>query len=116
MQHFVERQYHGRPAYVHDVRAMARALGGEVAGRDTVVAPGPGHSRRDRSLSVRKDYVRERLGRRPAWEPRDGCDRRVALARVEEFDRTVVDAECDQRRAWTEDELIRIARASAIWN
>ncbi|HEY1862679.1 MAG TPA: toprim domain-containing protein [Roseiarcus sp.] len=34
-----------------DLRAIARALGGEVVGRQ-VVAPGPGHSPRDRSLSV----------------------------------------------------------------
>jgi putative DNA primase/helicase len=35
-----------------DLRAIARALGGEVVGRQ-VVAPGPRHSRRDRSLSIR---------------------------------------------------------------
>jgi putative DNA primase/helicase len=73
-----------------DVRAAARALGGDVSGRDGVVCPGPGHSRADRSLSVRlvpdsedgfvvyshagdpipdcKDYVRERLGIAP-WRP-----------------------------------------------
>jgi putative DNA primase/helicase len=33
------------------VREIARALGGEVVGA-SVLAPGPGHSRRDRSLSV----------------------------------------------------------------
>jgi hypothetical protein len=129
------RQYHGQHARVYDIRALARALGGEVAGRDTVVAPGPGHSRKDRSLSVRlvnggdfvvyshagddwqqcKDYVRERLGW-PAWQPGDGRDRRVTLSRVEDFDRTIIDAESEERRAWTEDELTRIARASAIWN
>jgi putative DNA primase/helicase len=74
-----------------DVRAVARALGGDVSGRDSVVCPGPGHSQRDRSLSVRlvpgnengfvvyshagdpiadcKDHVRERLGLAP-WSPR----------------------------------------------
>jgi putative DNA primase/helicase len=36
---------------VLDLRTMARALGGEVVGRQ-VLAPGPGHSPRDRSLSV----------------------------------------------------------------
>jgi putative DNA primase/helicase len=63
--------------------AIARALGGEVRGRQ-VLAPGLGHSRRDRSLSIRldpgapggllvhsfagddplvaKDYVRQQLG------------------------------------------------------
>lgn len=66
-----------------DLRAMARDLGGEVAGIGQIVCPGPGHSSRDRSLSVRldprspgglvvhsfagddplaaKDYVRQRL-------------------------------------------------------
>jgi hypothetical protein len=64
-------------------RDIASALGGEVSGRN-VLAPGPGHSRHDRSLSIRvdatapdgfvvhsfaaddpiacKDYVRQRLG------------------------------------------------------
>ena len=66
-----------------DLREIAHALGGEVSGAQ-VLAPGPGHSRKDRSLSVRlstdapdgflahshcgddwrdcRDYVRERLG------------------------------------------------------
>ena len=35
-----------------DLRTIARALGGEVQGRQ-VLAPGPNHSRRDRSLSIR---------------------------------------------------------------
>jgi hypothetical protein len=34
------------------IRDAARALGGEVAGRNRVLCPGPGHSRRDRSLAV----------------------------------------------------------------
>jgi hypothetical protein len=68
----------------------AQALGGEISG-DQVLAPGPGHSREDRSLSVKiddkadggfvvlsfagddpivcKDYVREKLGQEP-WKPR----------------------------------------------
>jgi hypothetical protein len=33
-------------------REIARALGGEVIGRDRVAAPGPNHSKRDRSLSI----------------------------------------------------------------
>ena len=36
-----------------DARSIAHALGGDVVGRDQVAAPGPGHSRRDRSLSIR---------------------------------------------------------------
>jgi len=34
-----------------DVRAAARALGGDVVGRDQILCPGPGHSPRDRSLA-----------------------------------------------------------------
>jgi hypothetical protein len=37
-----------------DPRTVAHALGGNVSGRN-VVAPGPGHSRADRSLSVKID-------------------------------------------------------------
>jgi putative DNA primase/helicase len=39
-----------------DLRAIARALGGEIAGSQ-VLAPGPGHSGRDRSLSVRLSHT-----------------------------------------------------------
>jgi len=67
-----------------DVRAAARTLQGDISGRNGVICPGPGHSRQDRSLSVRfdptapdgflvhsfagddpivcKDHIRERLG------------------------------------------------------
>jgi hypothetical protein len=58
--------------------------------------------------------VRERLGW-PAWQPGDGQNRRVALARAESFDRTVIDAE-SERRERTEDDLRRIAHAAAIFN
>lgn len=37
-----------------DPRAVARALGGNASGRN-VLAPGPGHSRADRSLSIKID-------------------------------------------------------------
>jgi putative DNA primase/helicase len=69
-----------------DIRAAARCLEGEISGTQ-ILAPGPGHSRGDRSLSVRldasapdgfvvnsfagddpiicKDYVRQRLGLPP---------------------------------------------------
>jgi hypothetical protein len=73
-----------------DLHHYAQALGGEISG-DQVLAPGPGHSREDRSLSVKiddkadggfvvfsfagddplvsKDYVREKLGQEP-WKSR----------------------------------------------
>jgi hypothetical protein len=85
---------------VFDARSVAQALGGDVVNRDSVSAPGPGHSRKDRSLSIRldanapggfivnsfagddplacRDYVRQRLGL-PDWQPGDGQD--TALAR-----------------------------------
>lgn len=34
------------------IRDAARLLGGDAHGRDRILCPGPGHSRRDRSLSV----------------------------------------------------------------
>lgn len=78
-----------------DVHAAARALGGDVAGRDRILAPGPGHSPRDRSLSIAfapaapdgfvvtsfagddwqqcRDHVRDRLGLE-RWRPGDRAD------------------------------------------
>jgi putative DNA primase/helicase len=76
-----------------DARSVARALGGDVVGRDQVAAPGPGHSRHDRSLTIYisatapdgfrthshagdnwracRDYVKERLGiDRDSWRDR----------------------------------------------
>lgn len=38
-----------------DPRAVALALGGNFDGRDSVLAPEPGHSSRDRSLAARLD-------------------------------------------------------------
>jgi Toprim domain len=85
-----------------DTRTAARLLCGDVSGRDSIVCPGPGHSQRDRSLSVRlvpgsedgfvvyshagdpipdcKDYVRERLGVAP-WRPRRGDSVRPKIRR-----------------------------------
>jgi AAA domain len=74
-----------------DLRQIARALGGEISGGQ-VLAPGPGHSAADRSMSVKldpaapdgflvnsfanddplvcKDYVREKCGAStPAFKP-----------------------------------------------
>jgi putative DNA primase/helicase len=69
-----------------DIRTVANALGGEIISRNQALAPSPGHSARDRSLSVTlsntnpdgflahshtngdddwraiRDYVKERLG------------------------------------------------------
>lgn len=81
---------------IFDARTVARILGGDANG-NSVSAPGPGHSPKDRSLSIRidpaapggfvltsfsssddwqvcRDYVRDRLGLEP-WKP-NGRDRR----------------------------------------
>ena len=118
-----------------DLGAIARALGGEVSGR-RVLAPGPEHSPNDRSLCVSlapampggflvhsfagddpiqcKDYVRARLGL-PAWQPGDEQDRRVHLSRIKDWDRTIADGQATLREK-TEDDLLRIKRAQALWN
>jgi putative DNA primase/helicase len=118
--------------------AIARALGGEAAGRDTVLAPGPGHSPRDRSLAVRldprapdgfvcfshagdhwrecRDHVRRKLGL-PAWEPSDEQRRSIAPHHVDKWDLAAIEAEANEgQRAWTEDELPRIDAARRIWD
>jgi Toprim domain len=118
-----------------DLGAIARALNGEVSGR-RVLAPGPQHSPKDRSLCVSlaptmpggflvhsfagddpiqcKDYVRARLGL-PTWQPGDEQDRRVHLSRIKDWDRTTVEAQAGLRER-TEDDLLRIKRAKALWN
>jgi putative DNA primase/helicase len=125
-------EYHDNVTRVYacDIRVVARALGGNVIGRDRVAAPGPGHSGRDRSLVVTldakapdgfvcfshagddwalcKDHVRQRLGW-PQWQP--GRNRRVSPSWRKAH--TVVSAERHER---SEDELIRIARAVVIWD
>jgi putative DNA primase/helicase len=118
-----------------DPRTIARAVCGEISGRQ-ILAPGPGHSRADRSLSIRieptapdgfivhsfagddpivcKNYVRERLGL-PEWQPGDEQDRRVDASRARRFDITATNLE-STKRPRTEDDLTRIERAAAIWN
>ena len=112
-----------------DPRYVAHALGGEVHGSQ-ISAPGPNHSPRDRSLSVRldpaapsgfvvhshagddpimcRDYVRQRLGL-PAWEPGDEQDRGVDARNVNTFDHGAIEQETG-RRHLNEDDLLRIKR------
>src|SRR6516164_4492664 len=120
------------------IRQIAHALGGQVAGRDTVLAPGPGHSRRDRWLAVLldpsapdgflvhshagddwrdcRDYVRQRLGL-PAWQPGDGRQRAIPQQHVAKWDLAAIDRETESMpQPWTEDELARIDNAQRIWN
>jgi len=117
-----------------DLRAIAQALGGEVSGGQ-VRAPGPGHSERDRSLSVRfdprapegfmvhsfadddpircRDHVRERLGL-PGWRPGDEIARRIHPSQRKQFDQRAADREAEYRPR-TEDDLFRIKRAAELW-
>ena len=120
-----------------NLRAIAAALGGVVSGRQ-VLAPGPGHSPKDRSLSVRlradapdgfvcfshagddwktcRDHVRERLGL-PQWEPGDERheQRTIPPAYIDKWDFGTVDAQAESKGR-TEDDIIRIKWAKAIWN
>jgi putative DNA primase/helicase len=119
-----------------DLRAVAHALGGQVAGKNTALVPGPGHSPGDRSLAIRLDpaapdgflifshagddwkvcrnHVRARLGL-PAWQPGDGHHRTIPRDATEKWDLARVEAEVDSR-ALSDDELLRIAAARCIWN
>jgi putative DNA primase/helicase len=120
-----------------DVGNAALALGGEVTGRDTILCPGPGHSPKDRSLSVKfsatapdgfltyshagddwrlcRDHVRERLGL-PRWEPGDEQRRIVPPHHIDKWDLAATAGEANEGpRAWTEDEAIRIEAARRIW-
>jgi hypothetical protein len=117
-----------------DLKTLRRILGGDIC-NGQLLCPGPGHSRRDRSLAVRllpggarfvvfshagddwRDcaaYVSQMLGW-PQWRPGDHRDdRRIPLSRVQQFDRNVIDIE-NEPRPYTEDELVRIQRARTLW-
>ena len=126
-----------RPGDAMNAARIARRLGGEASGRDTILCPGPGHSPKDRSLSVKfdptapdgfltyshagddwrecRDYVRERLGL-PRWEPGDEQRRTVPPHHVDKWDLAAIEADADEGpRTWTEDEILRIAAARRIW-
>ena len=118
-------------------KSVALALGGEVSGGE-VLAPGPNHSPKDRSLSIKldpsapdgfvvqsfanddwrecRDYVRSRLGL-PRWEPGDGRERQRTIkpSHIDKWDFATVDAEAEERHR-TEDDLVRIERAQNIWD
>jgi putative DNA primase/helicase len=98
-------QYSSATASAHlDLRSVARALGGELVSGNRILAPGPNHSSKDRSLLITvdsaapdgfrvhsfanddwracRDHVRARLGL-PQWQ---GLRRR--LARLKTIERT----------------------------
>lgn len=112
-----------------DIRSLAKALGGDVSGRNHILAPGPGHSRQDRSLSVKldrgapdgflvksfagddpiacRDHVRAAAGL-PAWAPsskeRSSMPRPVIIAPTEP------DEEEKRKAAWLH------SRVLTMWN
>ena len=116
---------------------IARALGGQVSGRDTALVPGPGHTRRDRSLSVRvdsrapdgfvlfshcdddwkacRDHVRKDLGL-PEWQPGDGQQRSIPPSRLKQWDLAAVDSEAEEIRPRDESDLSRIGQAQKLWS
>jgi putative DNA primase/helicase len=121
-----------------DVRTIAAALGGQVAGSNTILCPGPGHSRSDRSLAVRLDpkapdgflcfshcnddwrdcrnHVRHRLGL-PDWKPGDNRQRNIPPPHVPKWDLASIEEELrNMPPAWTEDDLARIDNARRLWD
>ncbi|WP_394891094.1 toprim domain-containing protein [Mesorhizobium sp. AaZ16] len=82
-----------------NIKSAARALGGNISGRNRILCPGPGHGKRDRSLSVTfsddgsfavhsfacddwrecKDHVRALLGF-GRFEPQAGNDNRPTFS------------------------------------
>ncbi|TMJ82288.1 MAG: hypothetical protein E6G76_23890 [Alphaproteobacteria bacterium] len=118
---------------MRDLRQAARLLGGEISGGQ-ILAPGPGHAAKDRSMAVRfisggnflvhsfcgddpircRDYVRERLGL-PAWRSGDENNRHIPQSQRREFDRIATDREA-QYRPRSEDDLFRIKRAVELWH
>jgi hypothetical protein len=62
-----------------------------------------------------RDHIRRRLGL-PEWQPGDEQDRRIHPMRIKEFDRSVIDREAAEQRERTEDDMLRIQRATEIWN
>jgi putative DNA primase/helicase len=63
-----------------------------------------------------RDYVRSKLGL-PAWQPGDGREhqRTIPASLVDKWDFGTVDAQAEDGRR-SEDDLIRIGRARAIWD
>jgi Toprim domain len=119
-----------------NLQTLRSALGGEIVGRQ-LLCPGPGHSPRDRSLSITislnaregflvhsfagddfqtsRDYVRSRLGL-PEWQPGDERDRRVPADKMRDFDVSFLARQLSEPREFTAEERQRIARAVEIWN
>jgi hypothetical protein len=91
---------------MNSLRSIAAALGGQIAGRDSFLCPGPGHSRRDRSLKVKlkadgsfsvtsfagddwklcKDFIRDKLGLPNDWHREPANDNNPVIRLCERTD------------------------------
>jgi putative DNA primase/helicase len=121
-----------------NARAVAAALRGQVAGPNTILAPGPGHSMDDRSLAVRldprapdgflifshaeddwrecRDHVRTLL-KLPPWQPGDGQRRMILKERIDKWDLSAIAAEAgDQPKSLDEDQQMRADYARRMWH
>ena len=123
-----------------DLRKLAYSLGGDVAGSDTILCPGPGHSARDRSLAVRFEadrtgwiclfialsmtigtrvaiMVRSRLGL-PEWQPGDERQRTIPAATHQEMGlaRPAMRKRPTCRQHLMKYQLKRIASARNLWS
>ena len=74
---------------IADLRTIARALGGEVVGGSEILCPGPGHSPRDRSMSVKLSasspdgFVAHSFAGDPWQDCRDHAARLLGIRRNE---------------------------------
>jgi hypothetical protein len=118
-----------------NLKLLRAFLGGEIVGGQLVCA-GPGHSSRDRSLSVRldpdapdgfvvyshagddfgdcRDYVRAHLGI-PRWQPADKLDRCVRAEQLRAVDIPAANRESD-RQPLNNGERNRMACAIRVWS
>ena len=117
---------------------VAAALGGQVAGPNTVLAPGPGHSKDDRSLAVKldpgapdgfvtfsharddwrqcRDHVRALL-KLPPWQLGDEQHRLIPRERIDKWDLSAIGTEADEElQALDDDQLARAAYARRVWD
>ena len=123
---------------MHTLQQIAAALGGQIAGPDAVLCPGPGHSPRDRSLAVRldpdapdgflcfshagddwrecRDHVRQRLGL-AAWQSGDEQDRRIPKDDLRKWDAALMRAAAKAGPPpLTDEEQARIEKARSLWS
>lgn len=96
--------------------ALARALGGEVSGRN-VRAPGPGHSKRDHSMSITlsADSPHGFIANSFAGDDWRDCQRHVLERLGLTTDRPAQRVERQRPEPVGDDDAQRIARARALW-